>query len=430
MPGVSVTAQLIALAALAAGLGYIAAVRRQPRLGVVATAVTIAFIPVWIGAAVPVWVPLASLVTGASALALVSRTVPRFTSLDLMFAFLVMCAIAPVAIGRMSISAVFGVVTVWATGYVFGRLALAQVDLRWVYTCFAVVFAVAGALAVVEAVTGWHGLSQWGPQNAARAAWGSIIERGSRSRAEGAFGSSIALGASMALVLPLAVESRLKPGWRLLVIALLVGGAGASLSRTGVLSVGLALALSVVLLRSPQASEIRGKLVGLGVAAAAVIVPIQLSALSQDSAQAASAAYRGDLVSLLQFVDLIGVSSSMRVAPSGEVFFGGYRSIDSQFVLFGLMYGWFVLLLFVGMLLVIALSVLSGRATAPEVAVLAQIPALASVALITQYAVLFWIVLGMAVTARAVMRPSRIEVPARARTGTTVREQSEGATTR
>jgi hypothetical protein len=45
---------------------------------------------------------------------------------------------------------------------------------------------------------------------------------------------------------------------------------------------------------------------------------------------------------------------------------------------------------------------ISGRATAPVVAVVAQIPAFATVALITQYSTLTWFVAGLAVFSQSV----------------------------
>jgi hypothetical protein len=44
---------------------------------------------------------------------------------------------------------------------------------------------------------------------------------------------------------------------------------------------------------------------------------------------------------------------------------------------------------------------LLGRASAPTIAIVAQLPALSTVALITQYHVFFWFTLGLAVGAEA-----------------------------
>jgi hypothetical protein len=53
----------------------------------------------------------------------------------------------------------------------------------------------------------------------------------------------------------------------------------------------------------------------------------------------------------------------------------------------------------------------SGRATAPTVALVAQIPAFATVALITQYSTFTWFVAGLAVFSQSV-DGRRADVPA------------------
>jgi hypothetical protein len=65
------------------------------------------------------------------------------------------------------------------------------------------------------------------------------------------------------------------------------------------------------------------------------------------------------------------------------------------------------LALFVLMLVICAWVVISGRGSPAAVAVLSQIPALATVALITQYAQFLWFVAGVAVAACSVETPRR-----------------------
>jgi hypothetical protein len=55
----------------------------------------------------------------------------------------------------------------------------------------------------------------------------------------------------------------------------------------------------------------------------------------------------------------------------------------------------------------------TGRATAPTVAVVAQIPALATVALITQYSTLLWFVAGLAVFSQSRAAEPAAEEPPR-----------------
>jgi hypothetical protein len=122
-----------------------------------------------------------------------------------------------------------------------------------------------------------------------------------------------------------------------------------------------------------------------------------------------SAAYRGDLVSLVGDIDVLGFSSAFSRSANGEVSFQAFNSIDSALILHGLIYGWASLAVALVLLAGAVVAVILRRAAAPTIAVAAQIPALLVVALITQYATMFWFVAGFAVyaqAARAATRPA------------------------
>jgi hypothetical protein len=369
----------------------------------------IAFVPIWVGVQLVVFLPLSSAVAAVVALALVTRRVPLWSFADLVLLFLFISALAPLAIGRLSLASAFGVVSVWVVGYLLGRLAYGQAGRQWVYGCVAVVFAVVAVLAVVEFAAAWHGLASWGPSNAARATWGTIQGRGGQERSEGAFGHSIALGASLAIAAALTVEARFRPWVRLLLIALVAVGATVALSRTGLVCTGLGLVLSVLFLRSHEARQLRRGLVLLIVVGAVTLTPFLLRVLAAAGTEATrSAGYRGNLVSLLPYVDLLGFSESMQRSATGAVYFAGFQSIDSQLVLFGLSYGWLTLVWVLALLVMAVITVLAGRGSAAMVAVVAQIPALMTVALITQYALLVWFTVGLSVAAYAERRGTSI----------------------
>jgi hypothetical protein len=92
----------------------------------------------------------------------------------------------------------------------------------------------------------------------------------------------------------------------------------------------------------------------------------------------------------------IGLSDSARRAADGQVYFGSFRSIDSQLILTGLASGTLVLAAALIALAATVILVLRRRASAATISVVAQIPALAGVALITQYSILVWFVIGLA----------------------------------
>jgi hypothetical protein len=117
-----------------------------------------------------------------------------------------------------------------------------------------------------------------------------------------------------------------------------------------------------------------------------------------------SADYRLDLLSLFSDMRLVGLSPSFAISPRGDANFGGFKSIDSALILLGLTYGFLPLVIVIAMLLIAAILLVRGKAAPPTIAIVAQIPALATVALITQYAVLLCFVGGLAVACQALGR--------------------------
>lgn len=410
MPTLSIELILSGLLALGAGLIFFAAVRRSPRAGIVLWLLTVAFVPIWVSITVVVSLPIANLVGVAVAVSLWSRRVPRWGVADLLVVFLFVSAIAPLAIGRLSAPAAFGVLLVWVTGYALGRLAPSHVGEAWLYGCVAVVFTAVGGLALVEFATGWHGLSSWGPVNSSQATWAPIQGRGGLERAEGAFGHSIALGTSLAAAIVLALQSRFRPALRLAMVAVMLGGTVVALSRTGLICAGVGLVLAAVFLGRSLGRRVRLGLVALIAGGAVAVLPFLSEVFTAASAEAAgSASYRGNLLSLLRYVDILGTSESMQRSVTGELFFAGFKSIDSQLILFALTYGWMTLFwVLVLLALAVIVVVVGGRPQAPMVALVAQIPALMTVALITQYALLFWFVVGLAVATHSQAASSRI----------------------
>jgi len=253
---------------------------------------------------------------------------------------------------------------------------------------------------LIEFFTGWHSLSSWGPTNDARVIWGTIQERAGLSRAEGAFGHSIALGSTLAMTAVLTLEARLPKFARLTLIALMVGGVGVTLSRGPLACLGLGLALALLFVREKRVRELRPAMAVMSIVGLVLLVPLVLGVFSKAGEEASdSAAYRGDLISLLNVIEVVGRSAAIQVTPEGSVYIGGFRSIDNQLLILALNFGWLMICLVIALMFVAALALVSGRGSTPCAAIMAHVPALATVALITQYAVFFWFVLGMAVGA-------------------------------
>lgn len=389
-----------ALAVLTAAV--VALFRRTPLIAVTCFLLVVAFVPIWVVVPTPVTSPsLASAVAGvvALALALRARTL-RWTFADLLIAFLLITATGPVLVGLVPFSAALNVLIIWCTAYVVGRLVLLHVEASRLYAVIAIIFGLVGLLALVEFVTGWHGLSSWGPTNGARVTWGSIQQRGGLGRAEGAFGHAIALGSTLAMTAVLAMQARLPKLVRVGLIALMVAGTGVTLSRGSLACVGLGLLLGLLFVREPRVRELRRAMAVLAVVGLAVLAPFILGVFEEAGAEASgSAAYRGDLLALLNVVEIVGRSAAIQVTAQGTTYVGGFRSIDNQVLIFGLNFGWLMIAMVVVLLCAATFALVSGRGTTPCAAIVAQVPALLTVALITQYAVFFWFVLGLVVGA-------------------------------
>jgi len=384
------------------GIVMLLLVRRYPSAALVCFLLVIAFVPIWVDVPTPFIRPtLASAVAGLIAVGLATRVRSiEFGLPDLLAAFLLVAAAGPMAFGFLSLNTFLGVLVIWCTAFLAGRVSLLVVEPGWLYAVIAIIFGVVAVLALVEFQTGWHGLSSWGPHNGAWATWSPIQERSGLSRAEGAFGHSIALGNTLAMAAVLTLDAALPRRLRLALIVVMVAAIGVTLSRGALVALFVGLILAVVLVRGTRVRRMRtGLAVGL-VAALAIGAPLILDVFAGAGDEAASSAqYRGNLISLVGSIELVGRSSAIQVTPTGTVSIGGFQSIDNQFLIFGLSYGWLTLGLVIGLFVLGAIALLTGRGTVATAALVAQAPALLTVALITQYAVFVWFVFGIACAA-------------------------------
>ncbi|WP_426625428.1 hypothetical protein ACPPVW_05030 [Leifsonia sp. McL0607] len=142
-----------------------------------------------------------------------------------------------------------------------------------------------------------------------------------------------------------------------------------------------------------------------------MLFPLVIAVFDEAGSEATdSANYRGDLTQLFGTMNPIGVASSAEKNSAGTLYFGNFRSIDSQLILTGLTNGVIVLAAVVAALVFGILLVLRGKATAATVALVAQIPAFATVALITQYSIFVWFVAGLAATTQLMPEAMKIGV--------------------
>jgi hypothetical protein len=398
----SLTVLLLVAAALGGGglLWYL--FERWPAAGLVFWLVTVCFMPVWWAIRIGLdWRP--AIIGGIILLSTYITRFPRvFTAADLGVGLLFMAGAFPLVFGGSSASSVFGLASQWILGFLLGRLVLLRLGEDLVYRIIVVMFAIVAVFAIVEFVLDWHPWSLIGPHNELYAIWGPIQGRGGLSRSEGAFGHSIALGCSLALTLPFVLAARLRPWVRFALACLMIGATLVTLSRGALLSAGLSILLVAVFGGRHYGAEPRRTATLVLVVGALVSLPALSSVLAAAGDEAGkSADYRGRLLDLIGAMDPLGLSGQGRTAANGERYIGTFQSIDSQIILTGLTYGWIVLLLGLGLVLAAAVLVIAGRASPGVIAIVGQIPAMASVALITQYNIFFWFIAGLGVAALA-----------------------------
>ncbi len=422
--GPTVDAVLLAGAVAVVGALGVVVLRQAPRLALGVWLAVLCAVPVWAGVTVVVdWEPevLVTLLVLTSLVSLRPRGRVRpaggLTPADGVVAlFVLTAAVVPVVTGATSVSDVFVLTVQWTGAFLVGRLVGHRVGLRWVYGAVAVAFALVAALALVEFALGWNPFVQVPGSGSLHEAWSPIQERGGRARAEGAFGHSIALGASLALALPIALVAPFRAGVRVALAVLLLAASAVTFSRVGLVTAVLGVVLCVLFLRSGLSWRIRLVVVCGLVVVGAALGSLLSGVFTAAGAEAAdSAGYRVALLDLVPQISAFGRSDSAYRLASGESYFGGFSSIDNALLLLGLRYGWVPLVVVTGLLVAACATVLRGRATAPTIALVAQIPSFVSVALITQYATLLWFVAGLAVFAQAAARstpgPPREPVP-------------------
>jgi hypothetical protein len=404
LTGAALDRQLIGLLALALGVLGIVVLRRWPRLALVSYLGVLAFVPVWAGVTVHVFFQpqvLWGLVVLAAMFPLAARRGLRPILADGLVALFVLASLAPLLTGRATLTSVFVAVVQWMGAYLVGRLLPGQAGYEWLLRVVSLVFTVVALLALVEYVTGLNPFVLVPGAGDQYAVWGDIQERGGVARAEGAFGHSIALGAALSMAVPLALASPFRLGVRLGMVLLMVGGVVVTFSRIGLISTVIGIVLSVLVLREVP-TRLRLLLAGSLAAVGVAVLPLVTRVFTAAGDEASnSAAYRGDLLGLVGDMRALGFSSSFYRAADGDVFFGSFRSIDSALILQGLTYGWLSLVAAVVLLAAAVLAVLTRRADAPTIALVAQIPALATVALITQYSSMIFFAGGLAVYAQS-----------------------------
>ena len=403
---------LVAVGALVAAW-YVA--RRAPRLVVAGWAAVCFLVPIWVGVQAGIYWSAVTAVT-VVALAAWSASDFTFSYVDVLVVGFGLLVLAAYVVGGSTWGHVLIVLVGWLVPYAWGRVVLARVDSAWLTSCIAVAATVAAVLGIIEFATGFNPFAGIVMPNGAWRTWHELQPRGGFIRAEGAFGHSIAFASALAMSSVFVIATRWPTWARLACLSVIITAVGMSFSRIGIITLAITLVLAVLLLGRWMTRSMRVGVVTLLVVAAAIAAPLLGDVFTAAGEEAGgSAEYRSDLAGLIGEMQALGITTSWTVLPTGETYYGSFQSIDSELVLTGLRFGILPLIALVAAVVACVLGLLRGRATPAAVAVAAQIPAFATVALITQYGYLAWFLAGVAVTSYKIERADSISPPGRER---------------
>jgi hypothetical protein len=404
LAGQQVDRALVGLLALALAALFVLVARRWPLVLATGYLVVMGLVPIWTGLSVKVFVQpqvAMGMLVVAVAIPQLRRLGARLSPVDLVVGVFFLACLAPVAVGGSSVSYLFLAGVQYPGAYLVGRILPVLVGQGRLLVVVTAVFALVAVLALVEHLTGTNLFRSFPGSSAVHGQWEGIQLRGGVARAEGAFGHSIALGASLAMSLPMVLAAPVRVLVRVGAAVLILSAVVVTFSRIGLITACIGVVLSIIASSElPRRLRILLAAAGTGVAVVAVPLLSEVFLAAGDEATN-SAAYRGHLVSLIGDIGVLGASSVFDRGPDGSVSFGAFGSIDSALILQGLWFGWASVAVAVALLAAAAVAVVLRRAGAPTIAMAAQIPALATVALITQYATMLWFVAGFAVCAQA-----------------------------
>jgi hypothetical protein len=384
----------------------VVALRRYPTIGFCLWALTLCFVPIWVGAGGAVFLPGLVLLSALAVVAWAGSPGLSVSAVDVVVLTIAILYCVAFLLGLGRISDGLTLFAYWILAYMMGRLAPARISVSVLYRILVIVFAAVAVLAFVEYISGENLFVRlFTASNTQFKLWGEIQPRGGMLRVEGAFGHSIALGACLALAVPLVLAAKFPLRIRMLVVAGLLGAVALTFSRIGMMAAVTSLVLTVVFLPSGLTLRNRLAFLALLAAVAAAAFPFLAGTFVEAGGEAAgSAAYRADLLALVPQMRLLGVAEVFQVLPDGTAYFGNFRSIDSALILLGLSYGLIPLVAVAGLLVAATVLMLRGKATPPTIALVAQLPSLATVALITQYSFFLWFICGLAVSTQIIQK--------------------------
>ncbi|WP_338888764.1 hypothetical protein [Rhodococcus sovatensis] len=368
----------------------------HPKFAMVLWLTISCFVPFWVGVDNPFYLPASSLAGLLVLGGAFAKNPWKLSGIDI--GVLLICAICLVCgiVGLSRPGDVTNVMTQWLLSFVVGRLLLQRAGVQFTYRAIAIVFTAAAACAIIEFSLDWNPYYSWVIDNTQFLAWGHEQERGGIVRAEWAFGHSIALGCSLAMAIPIVLACDIRAGYRAMMVTVLLAGTVVSFSRSGMLSAVLAVVLSLLFYAERERTRGKVALVLVLGGVAWFAVPQILAVFAKEGRGATiSADYRVTLIDLIPSMNPLGLASGYTEPSQGEFYFQGFKSIDSTFVLLGVSFGYLIAAMALYGCGWLIWRVVRRTSMAPAISLLAVVPALFTVALITQFGSIVWFYFGM-----------------------------------
>jgi hypothetical protein len=378
---------LLVVAAVGAAM-LVAALWRRPRLALLTWLLSVAMVPHWIGFSAIFFVPVQSAIALLAIVAIGGSMGFKFNAFDAYFAAIIGIAVVVVLLGGGSQQFWIDLILQWVFPYAMARVVVPATGIEFAVKAVAIIFAIVGGLAVIEFLLSWHPYVGWTANSQQYRNWGSIQIRGGLERSEWAFGHSIALGGSLALAIPFVLKSAFGRSTKLLMLILIFAGTALTLSRGAIIAALFTLLLCSLIYGR---HSLRAALV-ITTCLALAVFPDRLRefAYGGTSESQHSAGHRGDLYStLLPILSPFGRSDDLALTR--------YLSVDSAFLYVGIYFGWVMAVMLLFPLAVVAIRLISGKASVIEAGLLGHLPLLLTVALITQYQSFLFFVAGFAV---------------------------------
>ncbi|KQU32228.1 hypothetical protein [Rhodococcus sp. Leaf233] len=328
-----------------------------------------------------------------------ARPQDTMSGVDWMLVVTSVLALLAAGLGLSPRYAASALVIQWASAFLVARRLGYSLGRKYVTDVVAMAGVLVAAWAIIEFALKLHVYESVGTQ-LELGFWAEIQIRGGLARSEAGFGHAIALGGFLAATVPFVMSSSFQ--LRLPMTAIVVIGTVTTLSRGPMLSAIVAVVLAVVFLSKGIRTAVRFWTVVAGTLIALFAVPPLLQKFGEISNELdPSTAYRENLwTDIPGDLNWIGQARNVGIDPAGRSLWRNLGSVDSTPLLIGLDFGWIIVGLFTACIVIASWRVMSRKGSVAEIALVAQIPTLATVALITQYGAAVWFFAGLAVAYR------------------------------